>query len=125
MHPFYKHIDKREYNTHMDTQTCIDLCKKNRPVSVKPVSVVVNNPNQGAPKILTFRENLDDVVGIEAELVGVLGVVGVQRLAVGRARPGLGGGLRSARAGEGLHLFRQPTLEPERERDRDTERERD
>lgn len=52
---------------------------------------------------LTFSEEVDDVVGIEAELVGILGIIGVQCPALGYLRLGLGlgPGLGSAPSGWG------------------------
>lgn len=54
--------------------------------------------------VRTFLEDVDDVVGVEAELVGVLRVVGVERAALRHLRLGLGlrlgpapGGRRAAR----------------------------
>lgn len=57
---------------------------------------------------LTLSDEVNDVVGVEAELVSVLGIVGVQCPALGYLRLGLGLGLGSApcRCGAACH---QPT----------------
>ena len=55
----------------------------------------------GVYPVLTLLDDLDEVVGVEAELVRVLGVVGVQRPALGHLGAGLGRGLGAAAAGGG------------------------
>lgn len=47
----------------------------------------------GPPSRCIFFDDVDDVVGVEAELVCVLGVVGVQRLTLRNLRLGLRLGL--------------------------------
>lgn len=64
----------------------------------------------------TFRDDLHDVIGVEAELVGVLGVVGVQSATL--RDPGLGFGSRfgAARSRKRLHLLGAAALHPARDR---------
>lgn len=45
---------------------------------------------RAAPCVRTFLDDVDDVIGVEAELVGVLRVVGVERPALRHLRLGLG-----------------------------------
>lgn len=56
----------------------------------------------------TFSEDLDDVVGVEAQLVGVLGVVGVQSFTLGGPRFGF----RPTRSRNRLHLLGETPVEP-------------
>lgn len=50
----------------------------------------LKEPCPGASPVRTFLDDVDDVVGVEAELVGVLRVVGVERPALRHLRLGLG-----------------------------------
>lgn len=52
--------------------------------------------SQPAMHLLTFFDNVDNVIGIEAEFICVLSVVGIQSLALWHLRLGLGLGLGSA-----------------------------
>lgn len=61
----------------------------------------------------TFSKNLDDIISVEAELVGVLGVVGVQSSALGGPGFGSGGRFGSTGSRNRLHLLRLPALQPE------------
>lgn len=63
--------------------------------SESPVLPPCGNGAQGqfegpAPRVRTFLDDVDDVVGVEAELVGVLRVVGIERPALRHLRLGLG-----------------------------------
>lgn len=57
---------------------------------------------------LTFSDEVNDVIGVEAELVSVLGIIGVQCPALGYLRLGLGLGLglgsAPGRCGAACHL---------------------
>lgn len=48
-----------------------------------------------ASRALTFFDNIDNVIGIEAEFVCVLSIIGIQSLALWHLRLGLGLGLGS------------------------------
>lgn len=52
--------------------------------------------SQAAGHALTFFDNIDNVIGIEAEFVRVLSIIGIQSLALRHLRLGLGLGLGSA-----------------------------
>lgn len=69
--------------------------KVKRAGSGGPVLAPCGHGPQGAvlrrqPCVRTFLEDVDDVVGVEAELVGVLRVIGVERAALRHLRLGLG-----------------------------------
>lgn len=53
----------------------------------------------------TFSQYLDDIIGVEAELVSVLSIVGVQRSALWRARLGFGSRFGSPGSRNRLHLL--------------------
>lgn len=64
----------------------------------------------------TFREDVQHVIGVEAELVGVLGVVGVQSATL--RDPGLRFGSRFGEAcsRKRFHLLGAPALQPAADR---------
>lgn len=64
----------------------------------------------------TFREDLHDVIGVEAELIGVLGVVGVQSATLRDPGLGFGSRLGEARSRKRLHLLGAPALQPAADR---------
>ena len=49
-----------------------------------------------ASRALTFFDNINNVIGIEAEFIRVLSIIGIQSLALWHLRLGLGLGLGSA-----------------------------
>lgn len=53
-------------------------------------------PSQSASHELTFFDNIDNVIGIEAEFICVLSIIGIQSLALWHLRLRLGLGLGSA-----------------------------
>lgn len=64
----------------------------------------------------TFREDLHDVVGVEAELVGVLGVVGVQSATLGDPGLRFGSWFGTTRSRKRLHLLGAAALQPAADR---------
>lgn len=64
----------------------------------------------------TFREDLNDIVGIEAELIGVLGIVGVQSAALRDTGLWFGSRFWAARSRKWLHLLGPPPLQPAMDR---------
>lgn len=62
----------------------------------------------------TFCEYLYDIIGVEAQLVRVLGVVGVQRSALGGPRLRLGGRFGPTGPGKRFHLLGPPALKSAR-----------
>lgn len=75
----------------------------------EPISSSINSCTRTSS---TFSEYLDDIISVEAELIRVLGVVGVQRSALWR--PGLrsGGWFWSTRSRNRFHLLWPPPLQP-------------
>lgn len=56
----------------------------------------------------TFSEYLNDIISVEAELIGVLGVIGIQSSALRSPRFWFG----STRSRKRLHLLRPAPLQP-------------
>lgn len=64
----------------------------------------------------TFREDLNDIIGIKAELIGVLGIVGVQSATLRDTGLRFGSRFWAARSRKWLHLLGPPPLQPAMDR---------